>query len=134
MYNMPSEEASQRRLHATQVWSSLGDRLVTLSATVLGLSALFLSKGVHLHYTQLLRGSWMAFSVVLVLGMTRLFTDFRAYQQHARSSGNNLEGNWWNTSLLLTAIVCVSFLIGLGFLLAFAWVNVGLLTGAPSPR
>ena len=125
-------ERSEREGRAIErsAWASFGDRTLMLSATVLGLSTLFLARDIPLTNTVLLRVSWLLFGTSMMLGLARLLLDWLAARTEPsvfRSSGAR---RLFIRSGRGTGIFgATTFMAGLGVLIAFAWLNLTSLTG-----
>ncbi len=116
---------SRREEHAA--WASFGDRTLMLSATILGLSTLFLSRDITLTHTVLLRASWFLFGASMVLGLARLLLDWQAIRAiHSRSAARRV---FISGALGAGLFGASMFVVGLGVLIAFAWVNLASLAG-----
>ena len=109
-------------------WQILGDRSLTLAATVLGLSVLFLSRDVRLVDTHFLKWAWISFGSAVAAGVPRLVADwmFNLWELKRRRRS----GMFSRISLVATGITLIGLLVGLVFMMIFAWINLDFLTAA----
>ena len=123
---MPAYEES------TQTWRALATVIAGASATILGLSAVFIRPESPAIYTWLLLASWIGFIVAVVGVVLMLWAFMVSHETRAETSTG--------ITILLMFISTIAFILGLVFLLLFAWQNIdppfqsvessGLLVGA----
>lgn len=140
----------ERRDRERDAWKGIADRVLTVSATVLALSVLFLTRDLELVWTVLLKATWISLGAALVFGFVRLGLDWLWARSLNTESRAQYPWRTWNLgvailgltnrsvraqpivlmgwSYLMLLLSLTSLIVGIGLLVAFAWLNLNALT------
>lgn len=127
-YESYEADIRQRRAAERNAWQVMGDRSLTITATVLGLSIVFLTSDTDLTDTWLLRSSWIVFAIGVVAGLIRLSVDWFITLQDATLTravdDPDPTVNWTRVSRAVQVVNFICLLTGLLLLLSFGWLNL----------
>ena len=123
----PGEREVERSLETMEAsMARVSDSALTLAATVLGFSVIFLSGDAAFDHTELLRASWISLGVSIMTAITAKVAAWWESEIDVQWAlgvgGPDLRLTWTRRLAILASILSLG--IGLAFLLAFGYINV----------